>query len=395
MPEKVAVYLHFPYCRSRCSYCDFNAHAAPESSEPAERYIQALLRDIDLQDDYQVETMFLGGGTPSLNRSDHLEQILARCFERFHFQEEAEITMEANPGTVDRSKLQAVRRAGVNRLSLGVQSFDGHLLHLLNRIHGVGEVEEAVQDARGAGFDNLSLDLIFGLPQQTLESWETTLARALELEPDHLSVYQLTVEPSTRLESQIATGELTLPGEDLTLEMDERTQTTLAAAGFHRYEISNWARPGRECRHNLLYWRDEPYLGLGCGAVSYLNGWRAKRIIHPHYYCQAIESGRNPISEAERLGTEAALKDTLMLGLRTDLGVPWNRLKHRYPEVDPEAVQTFFASLPPDWVELEEDQVRLTRKGADLSNEVYFRIMDTLLTLPRETPQGPRSQEKN
>ncbi|MGE0494421.1 MAG: radical SAM family heme chaperone HemW [Vulcanimicrobiota bacterium] len=377
----LALYLHFPYCRSRCTYCDFNAHAAPETPEPQARYIAALLTDIANQPDHAIETIFLGGGTPSLNRAQDLVAVLEACRRQFRLSPQAEVTMEANPGTVDEAKLAAVRAAGINRLSLGVQSFEPHLLKLLNRIHDVGEVEEAVAAARRVGFDNLSLDLIYGLPQQTVAGWEHTLTKAIECQPEHLSVYQLTVEPSTRLEAQIANGELSLPEEEVMLAMDALTQTRLATAGYRRYEISNWSRPGRDCRHNLIYWRDEQYLGLGCGAVSYLDGWRSKRIMHPHYYCAAIESGRNPLSEGERLGTEKALKDTVMLGLRTLEGLPLERLRRRYPELDLTPLLDFFASLPPEWVTQNGEVVRLTRAGADLSNEVFFRLMDTALTL--------------
>lgn len=384
--QPVALYIHFPFCRSRCTYCDFNAHAAPEHDEPQAAYLDALVGDIESQERVALRSIFMGGGTPSLYSGARLARVLEAVRARFEWPHDIEVTMEANPGTVDRSKLEQVREAGVNRISFGVQSFTPRLLALLNRIHSAEEAALGVAAAREAGFDNLSLDLIFGLPQQALEDWEDTLQQALALAPDHLSVYQLTVEPSTRLEAQIRTGELEPPPEEVTLAMDGLTRRVLKAAGFSRYEVSNWARPGRECLHNLIYWRDEPYLGVGCGAVSFLNGWRTKRIQHPHYFAQAMAAGRSPIVEAERMGTEGALKDALMMGLRTREGVCLERLATRFAWSDRQPLSSFLATLPEGWVEQSGSRLRLTEEGLDFHSEIYVRMMDVLLTPPAAGP---------
>ncbi|MBI3927470.1 MAG: radical SAM family heme chaperone HemW [Armatimonadetes bacterium] len=383
---EAALYLHFPYCISRCTYCDFNAHVAPETTGESRAYIVALLRDIDaLEGEYRLRSVFLGGGTPSLNSADWLVEVLDRCRRVFEIPPEAEITIEANPGTVDEAGLAKLRAGGVNRISFGVQSFDADILRVLNRVHTPREAALAAAAARTAGFDNLSLDLIYGLPGQNLAGWEETLTRALELEPEHLSIYQLVVEPGTHLERQVDRGEVELPVEDETLAMDRRTVELLPRAGFRRYEISNWSQPGRECLHNQIYWRDEPYLGLGCGAVSYIGGWRFRRIRHPVPYARALAEGRSPLVEAERLGSERALKDGLMLALRTRDGLDLDRVARRY-QADPRHLQEFLESLPDGWVHPINGRASLTGEGLDFWNEIYLRLMDTALTVHPPAP---------
>ncbi len=384
----MGVYLHFPYCRSRCTYCDFNAYTAPEADVQA-AYIEALCRDIEeegRQRPFTVRSLFCGGGTPSLYGAESIARVLEACRGVFEFSHEVEVTLEANPGTVNETQLRGLREAGVNRVSFGVQTFQPELLKVLNRIHLPGEAEDAVLQARRAGFTNLSLDLMYGLPGQTLEDWVDTLGRALALAPEHLSIYQLTVEPGTRLEAQLRTGELTLPDEDLTWAMDRRLRKELRAAGFRRYEISNWARTGRESVHNRIYWRDEPYLGLGCGATGFVDGWRIRRLLHPHAYARALAEGRSPIASAERMGTEGALKDTLMMGLRTRYGVDLAQLGRRYPELRLARLRRFFAGLPAPWVERRGSRVRLSGQGANFASTVQLQLMETLLCAGQPRP---------
>jgi len=319
-----------------------------------------------------------------------IARVLAAARQAFSFDEAAEVTLEANPGTVSETQLREFREAGINRLSFGVQTFKPELLKVLNRIHLPGEAEEAVAQARLAGFANLSLDLMYGLPGQTLEDWEDTLRRALALSPEHLSVYQLIVEPGTRLEAQVRLGELQLPDEDLTWAMDRRLRRVLRAAGFKRYEISNWSRPGRESAHNRIYWRDEPYLGLGCGATGFVDGWRIRRLLHPHAYARALAEGRSPIASAERMGTEGALKDTLMMGLRTRYGVDLAGLQRRYPELRLSRLRRFFAGLPARWVERQGTRVRLSGQGANFASTVQLELMETLLCAAAGQPRPER-----
>lgn len=382
---KVALYLHFPYCRSRCTYCDFNAYTDAGDSARSD-YIHALCQDIRAASQerrYQISTVFCGGGTPSLHTATELAQVLDACRESFDFRP-TEVTLEANPGTVSLQQLRGLREAGFNRLSLGVQSFQSELLERLNRIHSADEVEQAVAWAREAGFTNLSLDLIFGLPGQSRSDWRQTLERALTLAPDHLSVYQLTVEKGTHLEVQLRRGELTLPDEDITWGMDRWLRGRLRSAGLRRYEVSNWARPGYEAQHNLVYWRDEPYLGLGCGATGFVNGWRVRRLLHPHAYQQALAHGASPVIHAERRDAEGALRDCLMMGLRTREGVQLGPLFRRFPLLTKEALESFLQSLPLAWWTLNASSLRLTSQGVDFVSSVCEKMMDYLLLQPAE-----------
>lgn len=374
---KAALYLHFPYCRSRCTYCDFNAYTDGGESARSD-YITALCADIAAQPRATIYSIFCGGGTPSLHTASELGRVLDACRAAFDYQP-VEVTLEANPGTVTLAQLQGLRSVGFDRLSLGVQTFETTLLGRLNRIHSVDEVRQAVCWARQAGFDNLSLDLIYGLPGQTLASWQATVEQALLLEPDHLSVYQLTVEYGTHLEAQLRRGELRLPGESRVDRMDRWMRRRLRSSGLVRYEVSNWARPGRWSRHNLVYWKDLPYLGLGCGATGFVNGWRVRRLLHPVAYERAVLMGASPVISAERRSDEGALRDCLMMGLRTRWGVCLRRLRRRFPGLKQKTLEAFFQGLPSDWFRLSSRRVRLTARGADFVSSVCSEMMDFLL----------------
>lgn len=343
-------------------------------------YTQALIADIESQPEAEVATLFWGGGTPSLLPIPEFERITQVLARKFHFTSDLEHTVEVNPGTVTEEKLERYLSSGVNRLSIGAQSFHSEHLELVGRVHTAAEIENTFQVARRSGFGNLSLDLIYGFPTQTVEQWDETLSRALALGPDHLSVYQLTIEPSTRLESQLARGELALPPEDDLTAMDDRAELLLSGAGFERYEVSNWSREGRRCRHNLRYWDDSPYLGLGCGGVSFLRGWRIERIKAPAYYQKAIQQGRSPVVFAERRGLDGALKDHLMMGLRVKGGVNWKHLSQRYPGLDRAQLQTFFERLPAAWWRVTPEGYELTRQGWDFHSEVTMELMDVMFS---------------
>lgn len=377
----LALYVHIPYCRQRCTYCDFNAHVLPHTGKDLfEDYAQALMTDIRAQERASVSTIFWGGGTPSLMPTDLLGRVVECLNERFDWNEDLENTLEVNPGTAELEKFEDYRRLGINRLSIGAQSFHSEHLERVGRIHTADQIEETFGLARRAGFDNVSLDLIYGFPYQSVAQWAESLERAVALAPEHLSIYQLTIEPSTRLEVQLAKGELELPPEDDMIAMDDLAESVLSDLGYERYEVSNWALPGRECRHNLKYWSDSPYLGLGCGAVSFLHGWRFERIKAPSYYQKAMASGRSPVVFAERRSLDGALKDHLMMGLRVKEGVRCEQLLQRYPGLSREQLEQFFANLPPDWWSFEDETFRLTRKGWDFHSTVTMELMNVMFS---------------
>lgn len=374
-PERpLGLYVHIPFCVRKCHYCDFAAGPAPEATR--RRYVEALEREIRRSPwaGQPARTVFFGGGTPSELATEQLERIVRALRETFPFEPDGdsppEWSIECNPGTVTEESLAAMRRMGFDRISLGVQSFHDHHLRAIGRIHTAAEAEAAVRAARSAGFRRLNLDLIFGLPGQTLEEWKADLERALALEPEHLSLYQLTLEAGTEFGRRYRLGLLSLPEDDLCADMYEWALDRVPAAGLEQYEVSNFARPGEECRHNLIYWRDEPFLGFGLSAASYVDGcrWAATRTMH-RYLATADRPGGPERAYEERLPPRERLGEAVMLGLRTREGVDLAALGARYG-IDAEALfAEAIARLERDGLLVRDGcRVRLTRRGLMLAN---------------------------
>ena len=288
--SSLALYLHIPFCTSKCGYCDFNSYEGLDHVVPD--YTPALIHEMELwapaAKNYRVDTIFFGGGTPSLTSIDDMRILADALREQYDISPDVEWTLEANPTELTREHLEGLRGIGVNRLSMGVQSMHPDELELLEREHTPERVAQAVADARAAGFDNLNLDLIFGLIGHSMERWQSTLEQVIGFQPEHLSCYALTVEPGTALYYRVQKGQLEEPDPDLAAEQYDWTRERLAAAGYQQYEISNWAKPGRACRHNLVYWRAEPYLGMGAGAHSFFIGRRMANVDSPTRYVEAV-----------------------------------------------------------------------------------------------------------
>ena len=321
----LSLYIHIPFCLSKCAYCDFASYPGREGDWA--RYFGALWDEIDgwrpELGGYQVATAFFGGGTPTLVPAGYIAETLERCRAALPFAPDAEITIEGNPGTLTPEKLRAYRRAGIDRLSLGAQSFDDGLLRSLGRIHRAAQVGEAVRMARDAGFNNINLDLMYALPGQTMDQWRVALDAAVALGVEHLSAYSLIVEPGTPMAARVARGEAAVPDDDAVNAMQRLAVSRLADAGYARYEISNYAKPGFECRHNLVYWSRGEYLGLGCAAHSLL---REARFSNPASL-EAYLSGERRL-DVRRLTDAERMDETLMLATRTARGldlVAWER----------------------------------------------------------------------
>jgi oxygen-independent coproporphyrinogen-3 oxidase len=379
----IALYIHVPFCERKCTYCDFNSYAGLDDLMPA--YTEALANEIRLWgsvERYRVRTVFFGGGTPSELPLTNLARILAAVREAFNVEPGAEVTLEANPGTVDEAYLRGLRDLGVNRLSLGVQSFDDAELQALTRIHSAAEAREAFAAARAAGFERINLDLIYGLPHQSFERWRANVDEAIRLRPEHVSCYALSVEPGTVLFKQVRAGRTPGPDPDLQADMYEYAVEALAAAGYERYEISNWALPGEVCRHNLVYWHNEPYLGVGCGAHSYLHERRFNVVNPPRAYVKALaQAGPGDpwsfpqLESIEPIEPAGRLAETLMLGLRLDEGI-------RRSALGPDLASLLLA-YEPVFAELRDldlladdgDLLVLTPRGVLLGNEVFERIL--------------------
>ncbi|NNF47264.1 MAG: radical SAM family heme chaperone HemW [Desulfofustis sp.] len=324
------LYLHIPFCRKKCSYCSFNSYADFDSLHP--RYRRALSTEISTGPELEgpLETIFVGGGTPTVLNFEDLAALLGACREKYGFDADAEVSIEANPESVDYQILSVLRGEGFNRLSIGIQSLHDNELNTVGRIHDGAMAKKAVIEAGRAGFKNLSIDLMYGLPGQSAKSWHETLQGALELGPRHLSAYQLSIEEDTPFHRMVEEGDLLMPAEDLVVEMDKITRKLSAHAGLQQYEISNFSQPGYECRHNLNYWRNGEYMGYGAGAVSFVGGVRDKRVADPLDYCQAVEQGGELIVEKEALSTIDSYKETVVMGLRLNSGISESRLERRY-----------------------------------------------------------------
>lgn len=370
------LYLHVPFCRAKCTYCDFNSYAGLEALHAC--YAGALVHEIEQAGPATLETIYMGGGTPSVLPLSMLAQILAAVSRAFAVQPAAEITLEANPGTVDRPLLSQFRELGVNRLSLGVQSLDPGELCLLGRIHSAQDAIDAFQVARRAGFDNISLDLIYGLPGQSLATWQSNLEQALALEPDHLSLYALSVEPGTPLARTIDDGALAVPDPDRAADFYEAAREQLQAAGFVHYEISNWARDAQHvCRHNLIYWRNRPYLGLGAGAHSWAGGRRWSNVASPQEYVERSHSGRSLVDSQETISPALEMAETMMMGLRlVQEGVAFERFRKRFGLSLRDRYAAQLADLQA-WglIEIDGERVRLSRRGQLLGNQVFLQFL--------------------
>jgi oxygen-independent coproporphyrinogen-3 oxidase len=318
------IYVHVPFCLTRCGYCDFNAYAGLDHL--ASRYVSALLREAELAAPAwageEVVSVFLGGGTPTTLGVADLRGLLVRLRDRFAVAPAAEVTVEANPDTVDRPKLAGLLEAGYSRLSMGAQSFDRAVLAALERVHDPASVRRAVADARAVGYANVNLDLIYGADGETMDSWERSVREAIDLGPEHVSAYALTIEPSTPLGRKVERGTVPAPDGDLQADMFELACGLLADAGYQHYEVSNWAKPGFECLHNLGYWERRPYVGLGAGAHSYRDERRWWNVRPPEEFLSLVEAGRLPIGGEERLEPSDAYLEEVFLRLRILEGIP-------------------------------------------------------------------------
>ncbi|HHV78007.1 MAG TPA: radical SAM family heme chaperone HemW [Firmicutes bacterium] len=340
------VYVHVPFCVQKCNYCSFVSYPiSTVGSETLCRYCTNVLRERELlQSDLaegfsplSASTVYIGGGTPTSLPGADLIRLTRGVLRQVNPSADAEISVEANPGTLTLSLLEALIENGVNRLSMGVQSFSEQALKSLGRIHSVEQALHAVNLAREAGFHNLSIDLIFGIPGQSLDDWKCTLETAISLGPEHISTYELSAEPGTKLDSWVREGAVRMPDEDLVVDMWELAHELLREAGYEHYEISNYAKPGFQCRHNLNYWRCGNYLGLGAAAHSHFDGIRWCNVDDPVEYCQKVERRSSPIAGLEQLSSTQRATEKFMLALRMAEGL------------DTQSLEDFGANLPDSW----------------------------------------------
>ena len=385
--SQTGIYLHIPFCRSRCSYCDFATGLY--QSELAQHYVNALVKEIECgaSEATSVDTIYFGGGTPSLLSPDQLDQLLSALKKSFSVTPTAEITLELNPGSAGApgdaetektreqliSTLTRFRELGINRVSFGAQTFDDRELARLGRSHDVQAIRNTFQHLREAGFQNISFDLIAGLPGQTLEGWTRNVTEALEFRPEHISFYLLEVHAGTPLADHIKQGKQPIPDPDLAAEMYEVMLDRATAAGYEHYEISNLCLPGYESRHNSKYWMGQPYFGFGCSAHSYDGSrrrWSNERDIKR--YLELVESAASPVVDRQELSAADSRSEAMFLGLRMMKGINVKEYEVLFGvDVRCEYREQFEIFFEAGLLELDGDQLRLTRPGALLSNEVF------------------------
>jgi oxygen-independent coproporphyrinogen III oxidase len=373
-----ALYLHIPFCRSKCPYCAFASCSGHQ--DLYQPYLASVAREINIQAAAglggPLKSIFVGGGTPTVLPASGLVWLLGVCQRIFAVERGAEITVEANPGTVDQPYLEALLAAGVNRLSLGMQTLVQPELSALGRSHTADQALAAFRAARAAGFANISLDLMYGIPGQTPETWAVSLGQALSLAPDHCSLYQLTVEPGTPLLRHFLDSTVKLPGEEEILEMDAITRLTTTAAGLCQYEIANYALLGRRCRHNLNYWFNGDCFAAGAAAVSYQNGVRERRLVDPEEYIRRIGQGKTVVEDREELSRETSFRETVIVGLRLVEGIERQRLIKRYG-LDPVTYygNTLARLMTAGFLALAGDRLLITDKGRPLSNQIMAELV--------------------
>jgi oxygen-independent coproporphyrinogen III oxidase len=385
----LSIYLHIPFCTTKCTYCAFNTYTHLENLIPP--FVDALSAEVNflasgLTERTDIGTVFFGGGTPTLLSPQQLGRILQQIRERFNLLHDAEITAEANPNDLDLAYLKALREVGFNRLSIGMQSSNANELRLFARRHDYETVIEVIPQTREAGFDNINLDLIYGIPNQTLETWRETLDATITLNPEHISLYALGLEDDTPLKEWVEQGRVPSPDDDLTADMYELATEMLGEAGYVQYEISNWSKPGREARHNLQYWKNLPYAGLGPGGHGFAGGVRYATILSPQRYIKTIQEAKGksfkfpytPATvDAVIVERDAEIAETLIMELRLlKDGVSRRNFSDRFGVDLVELHQPVISKYQRyGLLEVTDERVRLTREGRLLSNTIFRELV--------------------
>jgi len=367
-----SLYIHIPFCIRKCLYCDFLS--VPYEKTLVGRYVDALCRELELRKDLAdtLKTVYFGGGTPSLLPEESLCKLFACLQVNFRLLPEAEVSMEANPGAVSRFSLELLVSLGLNRLSIGIQSFDDGELRTLGRIHTSAEGFEAARLIRDAGLKNWSLDLMYGIPGQTAKSWQKTLSAALQMSPSHISAYELTPEAGTPMKTLLREGTLTMPAEDDILRMYDLAVNTLGAAGYRHYEVSNYAQPGFECRHNLNYWDRGEYVGAGAGAHSFVEGMRSSNAMNIEDYIRLLSAGSLPEEESSIVAPADAAREFIFLGLRKTAGISIGE----GAAYGLNLAESSMRLIADGYLEREGDYIRLSPRGLVISNTVIVKLFE-------------------
>ena len=376
MSDIKAIYIHVPFCRRKCKYCSFISYQSRECDIPV--YLDAIKNELSLRsEDTVINTVYFGGGTPSLLTSEQISSLMSAIKNNFNMENGSEITMETNPGTIDLTYLSKIKAAGINRLSIGVQSFNDKELSMLGRIHILEDALNAIKDARKATFDNLNIDLIYGLPGQTVDNWKDSVLKAVEINPEHMSLYALTLEPEEPLFKEIESGVLPEISADTAAGQYELAEQLLEKHGYIHYEISNWAKPGFECHHNLVYWQGGEYLGIGVAAHSYVDNRRSANTTDLDRYVESVSHNRLPPQEVdETITPEMEIAESIILGLRLCNGIDIKDFKKRFNiDIMKRYGRQIEELLDAGLNKKDNSAIKLTQRGRLLGNEVFWRFL--------------------
>lgn len=376
--KRIGLYLHIPFCIKKCNYCDFVSYS--QSDEMIDAYTKALIREMKMYSgdlsDYEVQTIFIGGGTPSILTPQKTHEITNEIFKCFNISDNVEFTIESNPGTLTNEKLQTYKNIGINRLSIGLQSFNNKILDFIGRIHSKEDFTQNFYLARNNGFENINIDLIYGLPNQTLSDWEETLKEIIKLNIEHVSAYSLKIEEGTVFKKLFDENRLELPDDEEDRKMYHLAIELLESYDIKQYEISNFSKPGYECKHNLIYWNNEEYVGLGVSAHSYLNKCRYSNENNINEYINCINSNHYPVKTKEIKDIEDEIAETVFLNLRLNKGLGIQYFKNRFNisifEVYGDKIEKL---VKLGLLSIDKNYIRLTSYGMDISNQVFIEFL--------------------
>lgn len=372
--KKISLYIHIPFCDQKCFYCDFPSFAG--KGDLKERYIKALIKELKIKiKNYKIETIFIGGGTPSSLNAKELE-LLLKAIKEIDFSEEVEYTMECNPGNLTREKLLIMKANGVNRISMGLQAVQNDMLKIMGRIHNFNEFLDNFKEARAVGFNNINVDLMFGLPEQRIDYWEETLDRIIDLNPEHISAYSLIVEEGTAFHNLYEKDKLILPTEEIERDMYNMAKEKLNEAGYNQYEISNYSKKDLECRHNLAYWDMKAWIGVGSAASSYIDSKRITNIATVEKYIEAMENDKSIVEEEIQNSLNDNIEEFMFMGLRKIEGISKLEFKNRF-KID---IEKIYGDMLKKYQEKEllkvtEERVYLTSKGIEWSNQIMAEFL--------------------
>ncbi|MFR5131252.1 MAG: radical SAM family heme chaperone HemW [Terrisporobacter sp.] len=374
----LGLYIHIPFCVTKCKYCDFNSFKIDLNEKI--KYLNYLGEEMKLYKEEiknrEIDSVFVGGGTPSILNENEINILFEKIKENFNIKSNAEITMECNPGTLTLNKLKVMKKSGVNRLSIGLQAVQNHHLKYIGRIHTFEEFEKNYHDAKQMGFDNINIDLMYALPNQSREDWMESLEKVVKLNPTHISAYSLILEENTELFKMYERDEFNLLDENTDIEMYEYTINYLKSHGYNQYEISNYAKDNFECKHNVLYWKCEEYVGIGASASGYFNGIRYNNICELANYEKMILEGEKPIEWEEKLSIKDEIEESIFLGLRMNEGIQISDFKEKYNfDFEKEYKNEIEKLSKMELIEIDNNRMKLTQKGREISNSVFVEFI--------------------